>query len=246
MFQSDDLRKVPLRRISGWILLWSSVVPGLALAQSCYVPELLSPLQADRPASERARPGVVAGYTLALSWSPEYCRSNAQDTSEQCTGPNKFGFILHGLWPEGPNGTQPPRFCRASTTIDRDVFRAQFCTMPSSRLIAHQWAKHGSCAARDPADYFAASRKLFASVKIPDMNSLSRRRIDVGGFKRVISALNPAIQPSHMVVVTDRRGDWFEELRICLSRDFRPIPCPRGRPRGAPDGVALKIWRVTG
>ena len=120
------------------------------------------------------------------------------------------------------------------------------CTMPSSRLMAHQWAKHGSCAARDPADYFAASRKLFASVRTPDMNMLSRRRIDVGGFKRVLSALNPAIQPSHMMVVTDRRGDWFEELRICLSREFRSIPCARNRPRGAPDRTAIRIWRVAG
>lgn len=109
--------------------------------------------------------------------------------------------------------------------------------------MAHQWAKHGSCAARDPGDYFAASRKLFASVRTPDMNALSRRKIDVGAFKRVLSALNPSIQPSHMVVVTDRRSDWFEELRICLARDFRSQPCPRDRPRGAPDGVPLKIWR---
>jgi ribonuclease T2 len=234
---------VPLRRISGWISVWLSLLPGVALAQSCDIPERLTELKADRPANERAVPGIVASYTLALSWSPEFCRGNPQDASEQCSGPNKFGFILHGLWPEGPSGGQPPRYCRASTTIDRDVFRAQFCTMPSSRLMAHQWAKHGSCAARDPGDYFAASRKLFASVRTPDMDGTSRRNIDVGGFKRILSALNPRIQPSHMVVITDRRGDWFEELRICLSRDFRPEPCRRDRPRGAPDGAKLKIWR---
>ena len=216
---------------------------GQAMAQSCLIPERLDPLVADRPANEIARPGIVAGYTLALSWSPEYCRSNPTEGSEQCGGPNKFGFILHGLWPEGPSGGAPPRWCRASTTIDRDVFRAQFCTMPSSRLMAHQWAKHGSCATRDPGDYFAASRKLFASVRTPDMNALSRRPLDVGGFKRILSAFNPSIQPSHMVVVTDRRGDWFEELRLCLSRAMRPQPCARDRPRGAPDGAKLKIWR---
>jgi ribonuclease T2 len=216
---------------------------GQALAQSCNIPERLNELQADRPANERAVTGTVGGYTLALSWSPEFCRGNPQDTSEQCSDMNKFGFIVHGLWPEGASGSQPPRWCRASSVIDRDVFRAQFCTMPSSRLMAHQWAKHGSCAARNPGDYFAASRKLFASVRTPDMNAISRRNLDVGGFKRILSALNPRIQPSHMVVITDRRGDWFEELRICLSREFRPEPCRRDRPRGAPDGAKLKIWR---
>jgi ribonuclease T2 len=226
-------------------LTLACVVSASAGAQTCRPPERFAPLVAARPASQMPVQGIVGSYTLALSWSPQFCRSRPGDNSEQCDGRHgRFGFVLHGLWPEGPPGGRAPRWCQPTMTIAPETVRAQFCTMPSTALMTHQWAKHGSCAARSPNDYFAAARKLFAAVRLPDMNALSRRRIDVGGFKRIMSALNPSIQPSHMVVTTDRRGDWFEEIRVCLSRDFRPQPCPRNQSRGAPDGTTLKIWRM--
>ncbi len=94
---------------------------------------------------------------------------------------------------------------------------------------------------RNPADYFAASRKLFASVRFPDMAALSRRPLDVGGFKRLMSAANPRIMPSAISVTTERDGSWLREVRICLTKAMIAAPCPRDAPRGAPDGVPLSI-----
>lgn len=220
-------------------------MPGVALAQaqSCRIPLQRVPLIAERPADEVAKPGRVTGYTLALSWSPQYCRSNADPDSEQCSGRNgRFGFILHGLWPEG-EGRDALNWCGGRTMIAPEVVRAQFCTMPSTRLIAHEWAKHGSCAAHDPGDYFAASRKLFAAIRLPDMDALSRRPLTAGDFKRRLAALNPAIPLAAIVVKNDRDDGWLDEVRICLNRALFPEVCPRDRDRGAPDRAALRIWR---
>jgi ribonuclease T2 len=213
---------------------------GQALAQGniCRVPDRLTLPEARKPYDAPSRAVPIRGYTLALSWSPEFCRNRGDDV--QCDPDNgRFGFILHGLWPEG-EGRDAPLWCNAAP-IPRDVARAQFCVMPSPRLMAHEWAKHGSCATRDPRQYFAASRKLFGAIRFPDMNALSRRQIDVGAFKQLMGALNPAVPLSAMTVETN--GGWLQELRICLNMKLLPEACPRSRARGARDTGKLKIWR---
>jgi ribonuclease T2 len=218
------------------------VLPGVAFAQaqSCRVPERLSVPVVKPGSADETRRVPINGYVLALSWSPEFCKDFPRD--DQCAAANgRFGFIVHGLWPQGVGGVRP-QWCNAAP-VPEAVIRAQFCATPSAGLIAREWAKHGSCSGTTAADYFAASRKLFAAVRLPDMMALSRRAIDVGGFKRLLSAANPSIKPSGVTVVTEREGDWLREIRICLTRDLRPIPCPRGQGGGAPDGAALRIWR---
>jgi ribonuclease T2 len=225
-------------------LLWLSLAPATSLAQenACRIPSKLVLPTVRKPNNDQSRTAAVTGYTLALSWSPQYCRGRPDDG--QCDpGLGRFGFILHGLWPEGAGRNYPQWCASVPAPIPADVARAQFCTQPSTRLMAHEWAKHGTCATLNPADYFAASRKLFAGVRFPDMMALSRRQIDVGGFKRLMSAANPRIMPSAISVSTDRDGDWLREVYVCLTRAMRPEPCPRGRSPGAPDGTPLKIWR---
>lgn len=213
-----------------------------AQATQCRLPTRLDVPDVRQPDKELTRVVPVAGYTLALSWSPQFCRSHPDDG--QCDRANgAFGFILHGLWPEGAGSAYPQWCVPAPEAIPEAVARDQFCTQPSAKLMAHEWAKHGTCATSNPADYFAASRKLFAGVRFPDMDALSRRQLDVGGFKRLISAANPRIMPSAITVSTDRQGDWLREMRICLNKAMLPEPCPRGRSGGAPDRVPLRIWR---
>ena len=230
--------------ISGWIFLGINALPAAAFAQglSCHVPDTLEPVAATRPDDEPVRKIATQSYTLALSWSPQYCKTHPQDG--QCDAASgKFGFILHGLWPEGADRDYP-QWCATAQTLPQAVVRDQFCTTPSARLIAHEWAKHGTCLTSNPADYFAAGRKLFASLRFPDMDALSRRTLDVGGFKRVMAASNPRIRPSAMTVSTDRNGGWLREVQICLDKAMVPQSCPRAQSRGAPDGAPLRIWRI--
>ncbi len=211
-----------------------------AQALSCRVPPRLDvPIVTPGPGDTAVR-APITGYALALSWSPQFCRDHRNN--EQCDrSTGRFGFIVHGLWPQGAGQTHP-QWC-ASTPLSEPVVRAQYCATPSAKLIAREWAKHGSCATANPGDYFAASRRLFAALRLPEMMTLSRRPLDVGTFKRIFTAANPLIRPSALVVETDRSGGWLRELRICLSRDLMPQPCPAGQGGGAPDRVPLKIWR---
>ena len=59
------------------------------------------------------------------------------------------------------------------------------CTTPSARLLAHEWAKHGSCMAAQPARYFARERQLWSAIRWPDFDRLSRKRgLTAGDVRR--------------------------------------------------------------
>ena len=77
--------------------------PAQAQSYQCRAPSGLSAPAASKPASEPRRVKPVTGYTLALSWSPEFCRTRKDSRRDktQCSGDDgSFGFILHGLWPD--------------------------------------------------------------------------------------------------------------------------------------------------
>src|SRR5229473_2691520 len=56
-------------------------------------------------AQRAGKPGEFDYYLLTLSWSPQFCAGHWNDP--QCTGPRKFGFVVHGMWPQFKNGSWP-------------------------------------------------------------------------------------------------------------------------------------------
>lgn len=236
-----------MRRAVALVALGLASMPGPVFAQSyqCRMPEKLSPL----PPAKRGRDAVkrvvpVAGYTLALSWSPEFCRGREDDAGQalQCSRRfGEFGFVLHGLWPEGKTATYPQYCATRPSPVPLSVVRQNLCSMPSQALIQHQWDKHGSCMARDPARYFQTARQLYQAVKLPDMERLSRRPLTQGMLKREIARLNPGMPATAIAIKANGRG-WLQEARLCLGLDYRPRACPAHvrQPRG---DAPLKIWR---
>ncbi|MGH6785471.1 MAG: ribonuclease T2 family protein, partial [Novosphingobium sp.] len=87
------------------------LAPSIAHAQAyrCVPPERVAlPVEAPKPDGP-VRRVPIGGYVLAVSWSPEYCRGDT--ASMQCSGrQGRFGFVLHGLWPEARKGP-PPQWC---------------------------------------------------------------------------------------------------------------------------------------
>ncbi|WP_373488652.1 ribonuclease T(2) [Blastomonas sp.] len=216
-----------------------------AQAYQCRMPERLSPLPpVKRPANEPRRVLPVTGYTLALSWSPEFCKGREDDARQrlQCSRDHgEFGFVLHGLWPEA-SGPRYPQYCAAQPArVPQSVVRSLLCDMPSPRLIEHQWLKHGSCMARDPASYFRVSTTVYRATRIPDMERLSRRPLTYGMLRRAFAQANPGMQPDTIAIKANARG-WLQEVRICLGRNLKPNACPRHvrQPRG---DTMIKIWR---
>lgn len=236
-----------MRVAAALLMLGLALAPAPLLAQAyqCRMPERLSPLPQDKRGRDAVRRVVpIAGYTLALSWSPEYCRGREDDKAQalQCSRRfGEFGFVLHGLWPEGRTATYPQYCASPPSAVPLSVVRQNLCAMPSQRLIQHQWDKHGSCMARDPARYFQTATRLYQSVKLPDMERLSRRALTQGMLKREIARLNPGMPATAIVLKANGRG-WLQEVRLCLGLDYRPRACPAHvrQPRG---DAPLKIWR---
>lgn len=217
----------------------------LPLAAQAQVPQCRLPPRVEAPAlpapdgPRRVLP--IAGYTLALSWSPEYCRTRGRDprAAFQCGGElGRFGFILHGLWPESAPGLWP-QWC-AARPVPAETVRRNLCMMPSPDLIAHEWAKHGTCMARTPEGYLRASAALVGSLRFPDMIGLSRRPgLTAGDLRVALRKATPFLPVSAIRVKANGRG-WLQEVHVCYGKDFMPAPCAD---QGATDSAPLKIWR---
>lgn len=186
----------------------------------------------------------VAGYTLALSWSPEYCRGRESRTADrrQCSGRDgRFGFIVHGLWPEGHGGSWP-QWCPAARKPTSAELARNMCITPSAGLLAHEWAKHGACMVRRPESYFKVTRILWNSLRLPDFDRLSRKEpLTAGEIRGAFTDANPAWKPGDVGLKLNERG-WLEEMRLCYGKDFMPAPCDRRR-LGPRDSARVKIWR---
>ena len=225
------------------VLALAAPLPALAQAYSCRVPDRIELPRPARPDGPTVR-SAIGGYVLAVSWTPEYCRGNraADPANMQCNGRNgRFGFVLHGLWPEAVKGPSP-QWCALSPRPTVSDHRAQLCRTPVPWLIEHEWAKHGSCMASTPADYFKVANILWDSLRLPDADGLSRRKGLVAGDLRRAFVLNNPGWRKDAVGVLVSNGGWLRELYLCLGKDFRPRACPR-KNFGPGDQVPLKIWR---
>jgi ribonuclease T2 len=186
----------------------------------------------------------VSGYTLALSWSPEFCRNRADNprNASQCSGNNgRFGFIVHGLWPNG-RGDSFPQWCPTRRQPDPALVRQNMCMTPDARLLAHEWAKHGSCMARTPESYFKVTRILWNSLRWPDLDRLSRQKgLNAGAVRQAFADANPHWRAGDVGLSVNERG-WLEALQVCYGTDFMPAPCKRAQ-LGPADATSVKIWR---
>ena len=213
---------------------------------TCAVPSQIERPRPDTPNARQPRRVVTtASYTLALSWSPQYCRARGEggfQCSARVSGGNRFGFILHGLWPDGA-GRDWPQYCRPVALLSDATIRANLCATPSVQLLQHEWAKHGSCMTGSAEDYFRRATGLFAQIRYPNMDALSRRGgLTVGAFTAALARTNPGLSPDMMRVATTR-GGWLDEVKLCLDLNFRYARCSRGQGGGAPATARLKIWR---
>ena len=226
------------------LLVAAVPAPALAQAYQCRAPQSIAmprPVQPDGP----RRTSAVTGYTLAISWSPEFCRGGtaAKDPENlQCNGTiGRFGFVLHGLWPESGQGKYP-QWCSVTPRPTEAELKANLCMTPVPWLLEHEWAKHGSCMATTPAAYFKASATLWNALRLPDADRLSRKKgLTMGDLRREFVALNPGV-PVSAVGIRASNGGWLREIHLCYNKAFRPTPC-EARAFGPKNDVPLKIWR---
>jgi ribonuclease T2 len=219
-------------------------VAAQAQALACSVPDRIPVPRLEQPRrGEPVRRPPVTGYLLAMSWSPQHCAGvrdpkGARDAF-QCSGEHgRFGWVLHGLWPESDDADYP-QWCRPAKIVPQPVLKKHLCMTPSVQLLQHEWAKHGTCMSRHPAAYFRAAGLLFRAVRFPDMRALASRRQTAGSVRRAFAAINRGVTPAMIAVTSDRQG-WLKEVRLCLGPRMKPTPC-KSFQIGVRDGRALRI-----
>jgi ribonuclease T2 len=164
-------------------------------------------------------------YVLTLSWSPVYCESHPDDRA-QC-GARRYGFVLHGLWPQYTNGGYPSS-CATSQRLTEDARTYGTTVFPSEKLVAHEWQRHGTCSGMDAKAYFKAADEARNTVRIPpDFEPGTRtRETTAQAVAKAIRDANPRITHRGIAVVCS--GPELAEVRVCLTKDLQPAACGGG------------------
>jgi ribonuclease T2 len=177
-------------------------------------------------------PGDFAYYLLSLSWSPAFCANSPG--SAECSGPRRFGFIVHGLWPQNEVGW--PEHCDVHREVPDEVVSGIADLMPARGLVYHEWSAHGTCSGLEPPDYFALVRRAFGVVAIPAEFVNPTQAMDESPSAIVAAFLhaNPRLPAQAVAVTCSGQGSpRLREVHVCLDRDLAPRNCSADALRGA-------------
>lgn len=229
-----------------WLLPLMLGLPAAAHAQAtdCAIPGSLPKPKLEFPNRDNPKRLMpIGGYTLALSWSPGYCHARRASTRDafQCgRASNPFGFVLHGLWPDGQGETWP-QYCKPARAVPEPTTRQTLCATPSVQLIQHEWAKHGTCMSPNAKSYFAQSTGLYRALRFPNTAGMARRDdLTTAAYASAFAAVNRGI-PASAVRVTTARGGWLDEIWLCLDTRLRYAACRANA--GGGDTTRLRITR---
>ncbi len=190
----------------------------------------LAPLAAAAPAAgtdqRQNAPGQFDFYVLSLSWSPSFCAAAAErkaGAAARAGGPEcgarRYGFVVHGLWPQYDNGF--PQYCQIpAPRLDRGMVAAMLDLMPAPRLVFNEWDRHGTCSGLSARGYFDAVRKARAAVKIPPEYTAPTAPLAVSpaAVADAFIAANPGLTAMQIAIgCNDNR---LTEVRICLAKDL--------------------------
>jgi ribonuclease T2 len=192
-----------------------------------------------RKASD-GEPGTFDYYLLSLSWSPAFCLTDPG--AAECNGPRRFGFIVHGLWPQYEKGW--PENCNVHQQVPDSVVTGISDIMPARGLVYHEWSAHGTCSGLAPADFFALVRRAYAGIAVPA--PLAGVTHEVEQPPSAIAAeflhANPRLSAQSIVVTCGRQdAPRLREVHICLDRDLNPRACSADAARGACRAATLIV-----
>jgi ribonuclease T2 len=171
-----------------------------------------------------ADPGEFGYYLLSLSWSPAFCLSTPG--SEECNGPRRLGFIVHGLWPQNEQGW--PEHCGTDSSVPDAVVQGILDLMPARKLVYHEWSTHGTCSGLDPAAYFATVRRARETVRIPAALASPQQAVEQnpGAIAAAFRQANPRFTPQSVVVTCSGQGaPRLREVHVCLTKELSARDC---------------------
>jgi ribonuclease T2 len=168
-------------------------------------------------------PGQFDYYLLSLSWSPAFCLSSPG--SPECNGPRRYGFIVHGLWPQNEQGW--PEHCGSEPVAD-SVVDSISDLMPARALVYHEWSTHGTCSGLSSAAYFGLVRQAYAAVAQPpqfkDLPSAIEQ--SPAAITAAFMHANPQLPPQSVVVsCSGQSTPRLREVHVCFDRDLKARAC---------------------
>jgi ribonuclease T2 len=190
--------------------------------------------------SSDSEPGNFDYYLLSLSWSPAFCLSDPG--AAECNGPRRFGFIVHGLWPQYEKGW--PENCNVHEQVPDNVVSNISDIMPARNLVYHEWSAHGTCSGLSPADFFALVRRAYTRIAVPASLSGVSHEIEQspGAIAAEFLHANPRLSGQSIVVTCSRQDvPRLREVHICLDRDLNPRACSADAARGACRAATLIV-----
>jgi ribonuclease T2 len=185
-------------------------------------------------------PGTFDYFVLSLSWSPAFCLGNPG--AAECGGPRRFGFIVHGLWPQNEKGW--PENCNVHQQVPDSVVNGISDLMPARGLVYHEWSAHGTCSGLNPTDYFALVRRAYNSVAIPAEFSTVSQPVEEApdAIAKAFLRANARLTPDSIVVTCSGRGlPRLREVHICSDRTLNPRACSADAERGACHAATLIV-----
>ena len=114
---------------------------------------------------------------------------------------------------------------------------------PSPSLQQHEWAAHGTCGWDSPEAYFEQAARMWNGLNKPDLEAIPAERLTAGAIRDAFVAANPGLPRDGVFIATT--DGWFREARLCYSKAYQPMACPRGlgAPRaGLRAGVKEEAW----
>ncbi|MBV9608481.1 MAG: ribonuclease T [Acidobacteria bacterium] len=164
------------------------------------------------------RPGAFDYYVLALSWSPEFCHSHP--SSPECAL-GKYGFVVHGLWPQYENGF--PENCSTAPGLANPSQVADI--IPDVSLVAHEWKTHGTCSGLDAESYFKTLRQAFESVKIPPQLEHPNETFSIAPHevKKEFVEANRGLQAEDVAVSCG--NNYLTGLYVCMDKQLQARGC---------------------
>lgn len=168
----------------------------------------------------------IAGYTLALQWSPEYCRGKTTHAADayQCGTGRFFSFVSDGLWGVDAAGKRL-QYCKEATALPLATIDKMADVTPSAQLVQQQWTKYGACTASKAEDYFSRISTLFRKIHFPDMNRVSSDPdLTVAKLKDAFVEANRHLDSKAIKVVVNHKN-WLTGIRLCYNADFKFQNC---------------------
>ena len=225
-----------LRRITA-IILAAMALFGAAGASAQSIHEAPWPNDYFNPKQRANVAGNFDYYTLVMSWSPTHCLTAEEGRDEeQCSRLDglRYGFIMHGLWPQYENGY--PEACPIGRKpfVPNDVINRMLDIMPSRGLVIHEFKLHGTCSGLDPEKYYSFARRVFTGVRIPErlQNPFETQFMSPREIEAEFMRANPWLRPDMIAVGCSGPGNRLRDVRICFARDGSGRACGHNEDQG--------------